>query len=68
MKVLEDYLAYRRSFTDSLVHTPVLAIMGLTLPAIELFHTTLARYRKPGHPIDLIAYSDPAYNHIYNTS
>ena len=51
MKVLEDYLAYRRSFTDSLVHTPVLAIMGLTLPAIELFHTTLARYRKPGHPI-----------------
>lgn len=68
MKVLEDYLAYRRSFTDSLVHTPVLAIMGLTLPAIELFHTTLARYRKPGHPIDLIAYSDPAYDHIYNTS
>lgn len=68
MKVVENYLDYRRVFTDSLVHTPVLAIMGLSLPAIELFHLTLARYRKVAHPIDLIAYSDPVYDHIYNIS
>ena len=60
LQVLRFYLAVRDAFpTKALKHTRVLALSGMTIPAVQLFRASLAAQteRNPS-PIDMYFYSD----------
>ena len=57
--VLKRYLGDRDAFpTKALKHTRVLALSGMTLPAIELFRESLSKQVKNPAPVDMYFYSD----------
>ena len=59
MVVLNRYLAVRDTFPkEALKHTRVIALSGMTAPAIHLWRESLSRQEKNPAPVDMYFYSD----------
>ena len=59
IEVVKQYLAERDAYpTKALKHTRVLALSGMTLPAIALFRESLSKQVKNPNPVDMYFYSD----------
>ena len=69
IELLRRYLAIRDAYpTMALKNTRVLALSGMTLPAIELFHESLRKQEKNPNPVDMYFYSDyKIVRYIYAT-
>ena len=58
-RVTELYLAVRDAYpTKALAHTRVIALSGMTVPSLQLWHESLSKQVKNEAPIDMYFYSD----------
>ena len=59
IRVLELYIAVRDAYpSKALAHTRVFVLSGMTVPAIQLLHESLAKQQLNPNPIDMYFYSD----------
>ena len=69
MDVVKKYLAVRDAFPlKALKHTRVIALSGMTVPAIELIHNSLKKQTMNSNPIDMYFYSDYKITHTINAT
>ena len=69
IEVLKRYLAVRDAYPlKALKHTRVIALSGMTIPAIALFRESLSQQEKNPAPVDMYFYSDSKFNHVIDAT